>query len=51
MNMQRISVKLGLLTCCLAGLLIGQASAADLPKERVLPLAMATKAAHCASGP
>jgi uncharacterized protein GlcG (DUF336 family) len=41
-----IRAKLGLLTCCLAGLMIGQASAADLPKESVLPLTMATKAAH-----
>ena len=46
MNPHGSTAKLGLLTCCLAGLLIGQASAADLPKERVLPLAMATKAAH-----
>ena len=37
---------LGLIAGCLAGLLIGQASAAELPKERVLPLALATKAAH-----
>jgi uncharacterized protein GlcG (DUF336 family) len=41
-----IRAKFGLLTCCLAGLMIGQASAADLPKESVLPLTMATKAAH-----
>jgi uncharacterized protein GlcG (DUF336 family) len=41
-----IRAKVGLLTCCLAGLMIGQASAAELPKESVLPLAMATKAAH-----
>ena len=41
-----IRVKLGLLTGCLVGLMIGQASAADLPKESVLPLALATKAAH-----
>jgi uncharacterized protein GlcG (DUF336 family) len=43
---QGIRAKVGLLTCCLAGLMIGQASAAELPKESVLPLAMATKAAH-----
>ncbi len=45
-----ICVKLGLLTCCVAGLLIGQASATDLPKESMLPLALATKAAHAAVG-
>ena len=43
---QRNWVKVGLFTCCVAGLMIGQASAADLPKESMLPLAMATKAAH-----
>ena len=46
MNTQRITGKLALLTFCVAGLMIGQAQAADLPKESVLPLAMATKAAH-----
>lgn len=46
MDIQRLTGKLGLLTCCFAGLMMGQAQAADLPKERVLPLAMATKAAH-----
>ena len=46
MNTQRITGKLGLFTCCFAGLMIGQAQATDLPKESVLPLAMATKAAH-----
>lgn len=45
MNTIRIRAKLGLLTCCLAGLMVGHASAADLPKESVLPLALATKAA------
>ena len=43
-----LHVKLGLLTCCLTGLMIGHAWAADLPKESVLPLALATKAAHAA---
>ena len=43
-----LPVKLGLITCCLAGFMIGHAWAADLPKERVLPLALATKAAHAA---
>lgn len=46
MNTQKIIGKLGLLTCCFAGLMMGQAQAEDLPKESVLPLAMATKAAH-----
>lgn len=43
---QRNLGKVGLFTCFIAGLIIGQVSAADLPKESVLPLAMATKAAH-----
>ena len=46
MNTQRITGKLTLLTWCFAGLMIGQTQAADLPKESVLPLAMAMKAAH-----
>lgn len=45
---QDTQVKLGLITCCLAGLMIGHALAAELPKESVLPLALATKAAHAA---
>jgi uncharacterized protein GlcG (DUF336 family) len=43
---QGAQVKLGLITCCLTGLTIGHALAAELPKESVLPLALATKAAH-----
>ena len=43
---QGTHAKLGLIICCLTGLMISQASAADLPKESVLPLAMATKVAH-----
>ncbi len=43
-----IYAKLGLLTCCLAGFMISQAWAAELPKESVLPLTLATKAAHAA---
>ena len=43
---QGTQVKLGLITCCLTGLMIGHALAAELPKESVLPLALATKAAH-----
>ena len=39
-------LKIGLMTCCLGGLMIGYVSAAELPKESVLPLALATKAAH-----
>ena len=46
MNTQKNTGKLGLLTCCFMGLMIGQVQAAELPKESVLPLAMATKAAH-----
>ncbi len=46
METQDTRVKLGLLTFCLAGLMIGHASAAELPKESVLPLTLATKAAH-----
>lgn len=38
--------KLGLIAFCLAGLMAGHASAGELPKESVLPLALATKAAH-----
>jgi uncharacterized protein GlcG (DUF336 family) len=37
---------LGPITFCLAGLITGHASATELPKESVLPLALATKAAH-----
>lgn len=40
--------KLGLIIVSLAGLMIGNAWAAELPKESVLPLALATKAAHAA---
>lgn len=40
--------KVGFITFCLAGLMIGQTSAAELPKESVLPLSLATKAAHVA---
>ncbi len=43
-----LHVKLSLVIYCLAGLLFGHAWAADLPKERVLPLALAAKAAHAA---
>ena len=45
---QGIQVKLGLLTYCLAGLMMSHAWATDLPKERVLPLALASKAVHAA---
>jgi uncharacterized protein GlcG (DUF336 family) len=38
--------KVGLIAFCLAGLMAGHASATELPKESVLPLALATKAAH-----
>jgi uncharacterized protein GlcG (DUF336 family) len=38
--------KLGLITFCLAGLMTSHVSAAELLKESVLPLALATKAAH-----
>jgi uncharacterized protein GlcG (DUF336 family) len=40
--------KLGLIGFCLAGLMAGHVSAGELPKESVLPLALATKAAHAA---
>lgn len=43
---QRNGVTVGLFTLCLAGLMIGQASATKLPKESVLPLTLETKAAH-----
>ena len=39
-------VKFGFLSFCLMGLLTATASAADLPKESVLPLVLATKAAQ-----
>ncbi len=45
---QATHMKLGLLTCCLAGLMISHAWAAELPKESVLPLTLASKAAHAA---
>ncbi|MEX2492478.1 MAG: heme-binding protein [Nitrospirales bacterium] len=38
--------KFGLIAFCLAGLMGGHVSAGELPKESVLPLALATKAAH-----
>jgi uncharacterized protein GlcG (DUF336 family) len=42
--------KVGFIIFCLAVfvLMIGHASAAELPKENVLPLSLATKAAHAA---
>lgn len=43
-------VKRGLTTFCLTGLMIGQASVTELPKASVLPLALATKAAHATVG-
>ena len=43
-----IHVKLGFLTCCLFGFMLSYAWAAELPKESVLSLALATKAAHAA---
>ncbi len=43
---QGMQFKVGLIICCLAGLMISQASAAELPKGSVLPLALATKAAQ-----
>ena len=45
---QNTRVKLELITVCLAGLMIGHASAAELSKESVLPLVLATKAVHAA---
>ncbi len=38
----------GLFAFCLMGLLTCNASAADLPRERILPLSLATKAAQAA---
>ena len=43
---QGTNLKLGFIACCLAGSMAGYATAAELPKESVLPLALATKAAH-----
>lgn len=43
---QGIRTKLGLLTSCLVEAMVGHVSAAELPKESVLPLASAMKAAH-----
>ena len=43
-----LHVKLSLITCCLAGFMISHAWAVELPKERVLPLALATKAVQAA---
>ena len=41
-------MKPGILALCLVGLLTANASAAELPKESVLPLSLATKAAQAA---
>ena len=41
-------MKTGLLTVCLVGALAVNASAVELPKESVLPLSLATKAAQAA---
>ncbi len=43
-----LPVKLGLIVCCLAGFMIGHVWATELPTEGVLPLALASKAAHAA---
>ncbi len=45
---QGTQAKLVLITFSLLGLMLGHAWAAELPKETVLPLALATKAAHAA---
>ncbi len=45
---QGVHVKLGLITCCFTVLLISPTWAAELPKESVLPLTLATNAAHAA---
>ncbi|WP_447971297.1 GlcG/HbpS family heme-binding protein [Nitrospira sp. M1] len=37
-----------LMTCCVIGLVTAQSSAEELPRESVLPLSLATKAAHAA---
>jgi len=42
------SAQLGLMTFCLAGLVTTSVSAGELPNEKVLPLSLATKAAHAA---
>ena len=41
-------MKIGVLAFCLVGLLTASVSAAELPKESVLPLSLATKAAQAA---
>ena len=41
-------MKPGILVLCLVGLLTSQVSAAELPRESVLPLSLATKAAQAA---
>ncbi len=45
---QGSELKRGFISCCIAGLMIGHAWAADLPKESILPLSLATKAVHAA---
>jgi uncharacterized protein GlcG (DUF336 family) len=44
----QLSVKCGLLGFCLIGMVTAGASATELPHENVLPLTLATKAAHAA---
>lgn len=42
-------VKLGLITaCCLLGFMTSSSEAAELPKESIFPLTLATKAVHAA---
>jgi uncharacterized protein GlcG (DUF336 family) len=41
-------MKIGVLAFCLVGLITASVSAAELPKESVLPLSLATKAAQAA---
>ena len=43
---QDTRVEPGHITCCLIGLMIGHASATELPKEGVLSRTLATKATH-----
>ncbi|GJL55640.1 MAG: hypothetical protein NPIRA02_27720 [Nitrospirales bacterium] len=41
-------ITVGLITCCTIGLVVDRGAAEELPRQGVLPLSLATKAAHAA---